>query len=410
MAAHNKLEIVKVFTDELKPGMYVSELDRPWLGTPFLMQGFLIESEDQIEQLRVICEFVFIDVIKSEYTPSGTRHSLVRSHRGKAQYQDRVTAERELAQAHQAYHATLSSVDKMLREIADHQTFQSKPIRKHVSACASSITRNPSALMWLSRIKHADNYTAEHSLNVGVLAMALGRHLGYEREDLESLGLCGILHDVGKMLINPEILNKPGRLTAEEFTHIQGHPVHSRDILQQDDSLTPQVLEAAYSHHERMDGKGYPHGVNAANLNEFTKIITIVDAFDAITSVRCYSTAKPLSEALRILYENRNSQFDDELVVKFIECIGVYPPGTIVELSSGEVGYVLNNTQHRLLPRVAIVLDEHKQPRLQHIIDLNERYSSSDDTAKLHIKTALQDGSHGLSLEDYTRQNLNLQA
>lgn len=408
MAAHNQLEVVKVFAEELKPGMYVSELDRPWLGTPFLMQGFLVETEEQIEQVRAICDYVFIDVLKSHYAPNDARHNVVRSRRGKTRYENRVTAERELPQAHKEYHAALDSVDRMLRTIADTQAFQSKPIKKHVSACASSITRNPSALMWLSRIKHADNYTAEHSLNVGVLAMALGRHLGYERADLETLGLCGILHDVGKMLIDPEILNKPGRLTKEEFDHIQGHPVHSRNILQQDDSLTPMVLEAAYSHHERIDGKGYPHGLNAAGLNEFTKIITIVDAFDAITSVRCYSTAKPLSEALRILYENRNAQFDDELVVKFIECIGVYPPGTIVELSSGEVGFVLNNTQHRLLPRIAIVLDEHKQPRLQHIIDLNEQYSSGD-TSKLHIKAALPDGSHGLSLEAYTRLNLNLQ-
>lgn len=408
MAAHNKLEVIKVYSDQLKHGMYVSELDRPWLETPFLMQGFLITSDSDIEQLQGICEYVFVDVIKSEPGSASVSHALTTSRRGRAEYSNTLTAERELPEAYRHYQSALSGVDAMLKTIAESQSFNSKPIRQHVKSCAGSIIRNPSALMWLSRIKHADSYTAEHSLNVGVLAMSLGRHLGYERADLEALGLCGVLHDVGKMFLDPEILNKPGKLTAEELSHIRRHPVHSRDILLQDESLKPIVLEAAYSHHERMDGLGYPHGVNANQLNEFTKIITIVDAFDAITSERCYSTAKPVSEALKILYENRNAQFDDELVVKFIESIGVYPPGTIVEMSNGEVGFVLNCTQHRLLPRVAIILNKNKQPRMQHVIDLNELFKSQTAN-RLHIKNALPDGSYGLTLEDYTQRNINLQ-
>lgn len=409
MAAHSKLEIHKVYSDQLKPGMYVSELDRPWLDTPFLLQGFLIESDSDIEQLQQHCEFVYIDVIKSDYTPSAIKHAIIESHRGKINYENTLTAEREIPRAYSDYKSALDGVEQMLKSIADSQSFNSKPIKQHVKACAGSIIRNPSALMWLSRIKHADSYTAEHSLNVGVLAMSLGRHLGYDRPDLEALGLCGVLHDVGKMMVDPSILNKPGRLTDEEFKAIRQHPNFSKGILQQDETLKPVVLEAAYSHHERIDGEGYPSGINAQHLNEFTKIITIVDAFDAITSERCYSPAKPVSEALKILYENRNAQFDDELVVKFIENIGVYPPGTIVEMSNGEIGFVLNSTQHRLLPRVAIVLDKDKKPKMQHVVDLNELFRSQGDK-RLFIKHAIPDGSYGLQLEEYTEQNINLRS
>lgn len=407
MAVHNKIEVTKVFAEELKVGMYISDLDRPWLGTPFLMQGFLIESEVEIQQLRDLCDFVYIDVLKSDCTPVAVSHAVPRHRRDKVTYEDTVTAEQEISAAFRDYWTTLRSVERMLKHIQQHQTLDSRPLKQHVKSCASSIIRNPAAMMWLSRIKHVDHYTAEHSLNVGVLAMSLGRHLGYDRQALEALGLCGLLHDVGKMLIDPEILNKPGKLTSEEFRQIQVHPSHSKNILLSDDSLSDLVLEAAYSHHERSDGMGYPNGVNAAHLNEFTRIVTIVDAFDAITSDRCYSTAKPVSEALNILYQNRNAQFDNELVIKFIECIGVYPPGTLVEMNSGEVGFVLNNTQHRVLPRVALLLDGDKKPILQHIVDLSAQRGS--DTAPMQIHRVLSDGSHGLTLEQYTQDNIRLE-
>lgn len=406
MAAHKKLIVSKILPEELKIGMYVSELDRPWLETPFLFQGFRIESEQEIDAIRDLCDFVFIDVVKSDCIPANSQ-SVPLSPRKRKRYKIERPAEQEISAAYNDYQGSLKAVDRLLLEIQDYQTFDSKPIRHHVTRCASSIVRNPAALMWLSRIKHVDSYTAEHSLNVGILAMSVGRHLGYDREDLETLGLCGILHDVGKMHIDPEILNKPGRLTPEEMEHIRHHPDLSIKILSQDESLGKTVLEAAHSHHERFDGLGYPGGVNASQLNEFTKIVTIVDAFDAMTSERCYSDAKPISEALKVLYENRNEQFDDDLVIRFIECIGVYPPGSIVEMISGEVGFVINNTKHRVLPRVALMLDKDKQPMMQHIVDLSAQ-SEAGENERMHIRKVLPDGSHDLTLEEFTRQNIRI--
>ena len=398
----------KVFTADLNKGMYVSELDRPWLGTPFLFQGFTISSDNELSQLRETCEFVYIDTSKSEVLPTSQLRRVSTPPAAKSQYKIRKTVEQEITTAYREYHACLQSLERLLGDVQRSQAIASDPIKHHIQQCTQSIIRNPSALTWLSRIKHADNYTAEHSLNVGILAISLGRHLGYEREDLETLGLCGILHDVGKMLIDPNVLNKAEKLTEDEFAQIRMHPVFGQRVLQKDSSLNNSVIEAALSHHERIDGRGYPHSRGAAELHRFTRIITIVDAFDAITSERCYSTAKSASEALKILYENRNQQFDDELVIKFIECIGVYPPGSLVEMDSGEVGFVLNTTNHRLYPRVALLLDQNKRPMLQHIVDLSKQLNTAGNVG-MRIKAILPDGSYDLRLEDYTQSNIRIQ-
>ena len=403
-------KLTKILPTELQVGMYVSELDRPWLETPFLFQGFRIDSEHDIEQIRQVCRYVYIDELKSDLSAplprDRDREPPARCKR--RSYDIRRAAEQELEVAHREYHAGLDSVAQMLQSIQHTTTFDSTLIRRHVKQCTQSIIRNPAAMMWLSRIKHADNYTAEHCLNVGILAISLGRHLGLEQHELEQLGLCGILHDVGKMLVDPEILHKTGALTPQEFEQIKQHPVHARSILETDPSLPGSVLEAAYSHHERIDGGGYPEALEASRLDLLTRIITVVDAYDAMTSNRCYSKARPVSEALKILYKNRDTQFDAEVTIKFIECIGIYPPGCIVEMDSGEVGFVINNNpQQRLLPRVALLLDSDKQPMTQHIHDLAGQGNNNPEG--MHIRAVLPDGAHGLSLEEYTGANIRMQ-
>jgi len=271
-----------------------------------------------------------------------------------------------------------------------------------------SIERNPSAMLWLTRIKNVDKYTAQHCLNVGILAIALGRHVGVGRKHMELLGLCGMLHDVGKMKVNQTILNKPGRLTREEFEHMKLHVTYGRDILVKDKSLQPEVVAAAYQHHERQDGKGYPTGMNAGSLNFYTKVVTIVDAYDAITSQRCYSDGNTSATALKILYENSGTQFDPKLVVKFIECVGIYPPGAVVEMQSGEVGVVLSvEPENRLLPKVVLLLGPDKKPMPQRIVDLKQQRELRAEQQH-RIGKVLLDGAHGISLADFTRANVNL--
>ena len=400
-------ETVKVPTDKLKLGMHVSELDRPWLDTPFVFQGFSVHDVDDLTALKNICEYVYIDVLKTSQLQPDARSAMIGHSRPK-KYEIVTPVEKEIKQANQHYHRSFGEVERILDTAYADGRIDTDEIRRHIKDCVDSIERNPSAMMWLTRIKNVDKYTAEHCLNVGILAIALGRHVGVGRKHMELLGLCGMLHDVGKMKVDQTILNKPDRLTREEFEHLKLHVTYGREILIQDNTLPNEVIGAAYNHHERQDGKGYPTGMNAATLNFYTKVVTIVDAYDAITSQRCYSKGNTSATALKILYENSGSQFDPKLVVKFIECIGIYPPGALVEMSSGEVGVVLSvEPENRLLPKVALLLDANKQPVTQHIVDLKlERDVGAEVPHR--IKTVLMDGSFGIDLAGFTQQNINM--
>ena len=235
-------------------------------------------------------------------------------------------------------------------------------------------------------------------LNVGILAMIFGRHLGHERDRIEELGLAGMLHDVGKMKLDQAILNKPGKLTSEEFAHVKTHVTLGYAMLKDDARLSITIKDACRDHHERLDGSGYPHGKQAHELDEASKIIAIVDTYDAITSERVYGPARPTAEALRILYQARGILYDDELVIRFIECIGIYPPGSIVELNNGMVGVVLSvEPDKRLKPRLLLMLDEKKAPISERVIDLADARLASD--RQMHIRKVLPPGTFGIRLE-----------
>lgn len=406
---YKKLHLIKVPTEQLELGMHVAKLDRPWLDTPFLLQGFPIHKQEDLEALRNICEYVYIDVLKTHYLSPELRSNLVAPGTPTTRYETTTSVEHEIRAASEAYQKSLAEIKSLLQSIGGgSESFHSKLVKQHVRECVDSIERNPSAMMWLTRIKHADQYTAEHCVNVGVLAMSLGRHLGVNRQQLEMLGLAGVLHDVGKMKLDQDILFKQGKLTAEEFSHIKLHTTYGKELLLTDPLLPGEVISAAYSHHERMDGFGYPEALPEMAISFYARAVSIVDAYDAITSRRCYSAPKPSAEALKILYENAGTHFDQKLVVKFIESIGIYPPGSVVEMDSGEVGVVLSaDPENRLLPKIALLLDANKHPTAQRIIDLKLERSSA--TGPQHrIKTVLTDGAYGIDLEEFTRFNINL--
>ena len=258
---------------------------------------------------------------------------------------------------------------------------------------------NANAMFWLSRIKHEDAYTAEHCLRVGILAIAFARFLGLPKSDMETLGLCGLLHDIGKMKIPGEILNKPGALTSEEMAVMKRHTSYGYDLLSAHHQLEPIIRDAALSHHERLDGRGYPNGVPEWKISRFARIIAIVDAYDAITSDRCYQDGRSPAKALRILYRERFGHFDAELTEAFIRMVGIYPPGSLVELNSGEVAIVLStNPQQKLRPKVELILDSEKQPCEPTIIDLTEQPLTPDGEV-YGIAQAVADNSHGFDLE-----------
>ena len=231
--------------------------------------------------------------------------------------------------------------------------------------------RNPDALICFSQLKDKNEYIYQHCLRVCILALAFGRHLGLTANNLEELGLSALLHDVGKMRIPQSIVDKRHDLSHEEVAVMRTHVHYAIEILQQS-KLSDAVMQGILQHHERYDGSGYPQGLRGEMIGQFGLIVGLVDFYDAVTSERPYREAISPSVALRHIYQARGKAFHPTLVESLIQCIGVYPIGSVVELNTGDVGVVLTlNRKQRLKPKIALVLQADNRPYSHtRIIDL----------------------------------------
>lgn len=278
----------KISVQDLEQGMYVSELDRPWLDSPFLFQGFLIDSEELLAQLKATCEFVYIDVDESiadirprlqtlsnsaaSTSVDNDSHSL----KPKAK-EEPVNFHAQLKQAKIIYDKTRTYIDKALDDARLGGSVDTKQAKVLVGAMAENIARSPNAMVWLTHMKNRDEYTAIHCMNVCILALSFGRYIDLERHELELLGLGALLHDIGKMYVPDEILNKPGKLTAAEFEIIKLHPVDGHKLLTSKDDMPPVSLQIVLHHHERTDGTGYPAGLTDEQIHQLVKMASIVE-------------------------------------------------------------------------------------------------------------------------------------
>lgn len=382
-------ETIKVYAGELGIGMFVSELDRPWLESPFLLQGFELKTEADVRAVQDVCKYVYVDRLRSRTVtqapaPAAPRPSArpanflsasAKESKGVAPFQQ------ELGKAAEVQHQTSSLLRTFIDDIRFGHSIDLQVAKSAVSECVSSILRNPDALMFLAQIKNRDEYTSQHSFNVCVYAIRLGRQLGMEARELENLGVCGLLHDMGKVQIPLEILNKEGRLNDEEFNVMKQHARFGRDILMSGRSVFSGTVDTAYGHHENMDGTGYPRGLEGHQVNLFTKVVSVVDKYDAITSHRVYQKGRTHLEALGILNQLSQGKIDPHLNAAFIACLGIYPVGSLVELTSGEVAVVLEqHPAERLRPIVLMVLGPDKRPIKERLADLSER--KTDDLGR----------------------------
>ena len=236
-------------------------------------------------------------------------------------------------------------------------------VKKSVEPMIDSISRNPDACIWLARMKQEDQYTYQHSLGASIWAVALGRQLGLPKSDLRSLAIGGLLFDVGKLRVDKELLSSDKPLTDEEFQRVRDHVNLGVEMIQGSGLMNQDVIDMITYHHERHDGSGYPKKLRGDDIPVFARIAAIVDCYDAITSHRSYARAIPPSTAIKMLYEWKDIDFQAELVEEFIQAVGIYPAGTLVELSSGEVAVVVAEYRtRRLRPKVMVLLDADKQP------------------------------------------------
>ncbi|MFL0810236.1 MAG: DUF3391 domain-containing protein [Agarilytica sp.] len=393
----------KIHVSKLQLGMYVAKLDREWLDTPFLMQGFLIESQDDIEILTEFCQFVWIDAVFEECTKPEVKPISDEGSSYTVRYINKLPPQEEHRAALNIYKGSRSKTKSMLDEIRLGGVVHSDQAKATVNDCVNSILRNANALMWMAKVRSQDAHTAEHCLNVCVLAISFGRHLGLDEYELHHLGLCGLLHDVGKMRIDPALLYKRKGFTEREERILKAHPIYGRNLLLASHGIYHGAIDVCYSHHERVDGTGYPRGIKGSGISQFTKMISIVDHYDDLTANRFPEESVTCTEALRDMYNKRGTYFDEKLALEFIRAIGLYPTGSLVELKNGMVGFVTeSNTKHHHLPKVAVILNKDKQ-KLERTTVINlARIQKGDLSRSFMIKSAHKDGAFDLSISDYS--------
>ncbi|MEO8717444.1 MAG: HD domain-containing phosphohydrolase [Burkholderiales bacterium] len=394
----------KISVRELQTGMYVWELDRPWVGTPFMYQGFVVRSQEEIDSLRKLCRDVYIDTEKTESVePSGAPGAPLAGLPGTGRFVHResVAVETEWPQAGNALHEAHDSLADVFDAVRVRKLLEAKQARAAVGNMTSSMLRNPDALMLFSAMRKRGGYQLERAMDVSVYMIAFARFLGMSEEDIEHAGLVGLLQDIGMLDLPQEMLQKVTRLEPAEFKMIRGHVARSREILAGTSGLPTAVADIAAMHHERFDGSGYPGGLKGNALGVIGAMAGIVDTFDALTVKRPYAEAMSPSNALNLLFRMRSRTFQPQLVEQFIRCIGYFPVGSVVELNSGEIGVVIaQNSEQRLQPKVMVVRNAQGQPlRPQKFLNLAKLPKASSDEP-YRIRRTLEFGRAGVTIAD----------
>lgn len=356
----------KIRIGDLRIGMIVVKMDHSWISHPFLTSRKKITSEKQIRLLEEsgVGE-VYVDVpgdpddgrAAEGKAPPGSPDAsgLEREPAAAPAPPPEVPFDLEVQAARAVQRETHSVVRDVLHDVRLGKTVESEKVGRAVSGLIDSIFRNQDALTSLTRLKGYDEYTFVHSVNVCVLSLALGRSLGLSRDDLGRMGVGALLHDTGKMRIPSGILNKTGKLSPEEFDIIKRHPVQGAELLTKAGGISESSVHVALQHHERRSGGGYPHGVTGIRIEAYAQIVSIMDVYDAMTTDRSYQKAFPAHEAIRKIFEWGKRDFNAKYVERFIQCVGIYPVGTLVELDTGEIA-VVSSVNHGKLLRPEVVL------------------------------------------------------
>jgi HD-GYP domain-containing protein (c-di-GMP phosphodiesterase class II) len=357
--------IKKISIEQLRVGMYVHDFNCGWLEHPFARNRLPIDSEDDIRKVAAAgIRELYIDTDKGldaahaptqEESRQALERDLLDVARCPAPTPKRIPLSQELKRAAQIKIQAHQLVHTVMHDARLGKAVELDRVEPVVQDITESILRNPGALTGLLRIKTKDDYTFLHSVSVCTLLVAFCRSTGMDPELTRQAGLGGLLHDTGKALVPDAILNKPGRLTEEEFEIIKKHPSDGHAILLKTPEVGAIPLDITLHHHERMDGSGYPDKLPGEQIGTLAQMASIVDVYDAITAERCYHRAMPAAEALRKIYEWSKFHFNPEHVQAFMRCVGIYPVGTLVLLESGRLGVVVEPHESNLLaPKVNV--------------------------------------------------------
>lgn len=357
--------IKRIPIDCLKLGMHLHGLEGPWLNHPFWKSRFTISDHETIAKLRTSgIREAWIDTskgldVESDSAPRAAPVPLDApfvNEAGESPVTVRASQSLadELQRAEEICRQGRDRVASMFREARLGHAIETEACIPLVESITDSVFRNPSALVSLARLKTKDDYSYMHSVAVCALMVALARELGMVQTECRAAGMAGLLHDVGKAMMPPEILNKPGRLTDHEFDVIKQHPVRGHELLLETRLADPASLDVCLHHHERMDGKGYPHGVPGSQIEQLTRMGSICDVYDAITSNRSYKKGWDPAESIARM-STWKGQFDPQLFAAFVKSVGIYPAGSLVRLQSERLAVVIEHNEASLTTPVVSV-------------------------------------------------------
>jgi len=410
------LDQYKVDIDDLTTGMYVSRLDRPWIDTPFPLQGYYIREMSDISDLRQYCKYVYIDVRRgkgpaeqaflqtldnvtksknvSKRVPGAVKAKKLRAKKGA--YSLSTSPKQEVKNAikmKKLAELAISYIDVALK---NNEALPIEETRKVVSLMVNDIIRNPDAFIWLNKIKNKDSYLYGHTVRSSIWAISLGRHLGISTEALNNLAMGVMISEVGKTTLPDALLKKDKEnYTVDDLELYQSHVSSALKILRASDGLDKQVLAVVANMHERHDGSGYPRGLVGDSIPYLAKIAGISSTYDELTFPRNKEFGLSPSKCIMELYNLIDEKFQKDLVEEFIQAIGIYPAGTLVELSTSETAMVLEqNPERKLRPKVMLLLDEEKRPYKKYkLVDLLKKEERNG--IKLDIMYSLPIGSYG---------------
>lgn len=393
----------KIKAAELRPGMHLHELCGAWVAHPFWRTRFTLTDPQDIRRILDcgIAE-VWIDTAKGLDVPGAIREEVDLSvtetlmAAGAGQHTappTRASMSEELRRAATLCAKARNAVFSMFQEARMGKAVSTENAGELVEEISLSVMRNPGALISLARLKRADDYTYMHCVAVCALMVSLARRLGLDAREVREAGMAGLLHDLGKARMPGEVLNKPGKLSDDEFRIIQRHPVEGHRMLGECQQASDIVLDVCLHHHEKVDGSGYPDGLGADAISLFAKMGAVCDVYDAITSNRPYKAGWCPAESVRKMTEWSRGHFDARVFQAFIKCVGIYPIGSLVKLDSGRLAVVIEQTEKSLLvPRVKAFFSTKSQTYIvPEVVDLSrpgvaEKILGHEDPAKWGIK------------------------